>query len=261
MGFRRLLFGRGGYWGAERTPAPRSHIFPISRAIFTAMKILIVEDEKELRKTLAHSLQKEQFVVETADDYAGASDKIAVYDYDCILLDIMLPDGSGLALLKELKDSGKSGNVIIISAKNSLDDKLSGLDLGADDYLTKPFHIAELNARIKAVLRRKILDGKSTLTVGNLSLLINERKLRVNEKEVPLNRKEFDVLNYFLFNKDRLVTKTALAEHVWGDNIDQSSNFDFIYYQIKNLRRKLESAGADVEIEAVYGVGYRLKET
>lgn len=224
------------------------------------MKILIVEDEKELRKTLVNSLQKEQFVVETADDYAAASEKITIYDYDCILLDIMLPDGSGLELLKELKESGKSGNIIIISAKNSLDDKLAGLGLGADDYLTKPFHIAELNARIKAVLRRKMLDGKNTLEVGNVSLLIDERRLQVNKEDIPLNRKEFDILNYFLFNKDRLVTKTALAEHVWGDNIDQVSNFDFIYYQIKNLRKKLESAGAGVEIEAVYGVGYRLIE-
>lgn len=224
------------------------------------MKILIVEDEKQLRKTLVSSLQKEKYVVEAADDFANASQKIAIYDYDCILLDIMLPDGSGMDLLKELKQSGKSGNVIIISAKNSLDDKLAGLELGADDYLTKPFHIAELNARIKAVLRRKILDGKDTLDVANVSLWINERKLQVNGEDVPLNRKEFDVLNYFLFNKDRLVTKTALAEHVWGDNIDQVSNFDFIYYQIKNLRKKLESANADIEIEAVYGVGYRLKE-
>lgn len=224
------------------------------------MKILIVEDEKELRKALVDSLQKEQFVVETAEDYTTASEKIAIYDYDCILLDIMLPDGSGLELLREIKEPGKPGNVIIISAKNSLDDKLAGLDLGADDYLTKPFHIAELNARVKAVLRRKMLDGKNTLEVGNISLLINDRKLLVKGNDIPLNRKEFDVLNYFLLNKDRLVTKTALAEHVWGDNIDQVSNFDFIYYQIKNLRKKLESAGTDVEIEAVYGVGYRLRE-
>lgn len=228
--------------------------------IFILMKILIVEDEKELRKTLVDSLEKEKYVVESAGDYDTASEKIAIYEYDCILLDIMLPGGSGLGLLQELKASGKQGNVIVISAKNSLDDKLAGLDMGADDYLTKPFHIAELNARIKAVLRRKMLDGKNTLEVGNLSLLIDDRKLLVHEKDVPLNRKEFDILNYFLFNKDRLVTKTALAEHVWGDNIDQVSNFDFIYYQIKNLRKKLEAAGAAIEIEAVYGVGYRLIE-
>jgi len=224
------------------------------------MKILIIEDEKDLRETLVRSLLKEVFVVETAADYWSASEKIAIYEYDCILLDLMLPNGNGLELLKELKQSGKSGNVIIISARNSLDDKLEGLGLGADDYLTKPFHIAELNARIKAVLRRKQMEGKDAVEMGNLTLLLSERQLLVNKEKVALNRKEFDILNYFLFNKNRLVTKTALAERVWGDNIDQADNFDFIYYQIKNLRKKLQSAGSDVEIEAVYGVGYRLIE-
>ncbi len=224
------------------------------------MKILIVEDEKALRETLVRSLLKEKFVVETATDYWAASEKIAIYEYDCILLDLMLPDGNGLELLKGLKESGKSGNVIIISARNSLDDKLEGLGLGADDYLTKPFHIAELNARIKAVLRRKQTEGKDTVEMGNLTLLLSERQLLVGNEKVALNRKEFDILNYFLFNKNRLITKTALAERVWGDNIDQADNFDFIYYQIKNLRKKLQSAGSDVEIEAVYGVGYRIIE-
>lgn len=224
------------------------------------MKILIVEDEKELRKTLEKSLNKELFVVETAADYLSALEKIAVYDYDCILLDIMLPGGTGFELLKELKKLGKAANVIIISAKDSLDDKLVGLDLGADDYLTKPFHIAELNARIKAVLRRKNMEGKNSIELGNTSLLLDERQLKVNEEEVSLNRKEFDILNYFLFNKDRLVTKTALAEHVWGDHIDQADSLDFVYYQIKNLRKKLEKSKADIEIESIYGVGYRLTE-
>lgn len=224
------------------------------------MKILIVEDEKELSKSLEESLIKEQFVVETAFDFVTASEKIHLYEYDCILLDIGLPDGNGLELLQQLKKVEKSENVIIISAKDSLDDKLSGLNLGADDYLTKPFHIAELNARIKAVLRRKKLDGKQRLSYGNLSLDLEERKAYVNETILSLNRKEFDILNYFLFNKTRLVTKTALAEHVWGDNIDQADNFDFIYYQMKNLRKKLRKAQALIEIEAVYGVGYRLLE-
>src|SRR5690625_3710317 len=222
------------------------------------MKMLVVEDEKELRETLQRSLLKEQFVVETAADYWSASEKIAIYEYDCILLDLMLPNGSGLELLKELKQSGKSGNVIIISARNSLDDKLEGLGLGADDYLTKPFHIAELNARIKAVLRRKQMEGKDAVEMGNLTLLLSERQLLVNKEKVALNRKEFDILNYFLFNKNRLVTKTALAEYVWGDFIDQADNFDFIYSQIKNLRKKLREANAGVEIKAVYGAGYRI---
>ena len=224
------------------------------------MKVLIIEDELELQKTLADSLARERFVIETASDFESASEKLAVYEYDCILLDIMLPGGSGLELLEQLKQSGKSGNVIVISAKDSLDDKLKGLELGADDYLTKPFHIAELNARIKAVLRRKKLDGKNTLEIGKLVLDLSERQLSIDGIPVPLNRKEFDILNYFLLNKNRLVTKSALAEHVWGDHIDQADNFDFIYYQIKNLRKKIHSVDAGVEIEAVYGIGYKLLE-
>lgn len=224
------------------------------------MKILIVEDEKDLRETLVASLQKELYVAETAENFSDAIQKIAVYDYDCILLDITLPDGSGLEILSKLKALEKSENVIIISAKNSLDDKLKGLDLGADDYLTKPFHIAELNARIKAVLRRKNLDGKNTIEIGNLIFDIAERSLFVNQQSIHLNRKEFDILNYFLLNKNRLITKTALAEYVWGDNIDQADNFDFIYYQIKNLRKKLQESKADVNIESVYGIGYKLVE-
>jgi DNA-binding response OmpR family regulator len=225
------------------------------------MKILIVEDEPELRNTLAASLEKERFLVETAGDFDAASEKLELYTYDCILLDIMLPNGSGLQLLEQLKRTGKSGNVIIISAKDSLDDKLKGLELGADDYLTKPFHIAELNARIKAVLRRNMLNGKNTLELANVVLDLDDRTFTVNGEPVALNRKEFDILNYFLLNKNRLITKAALAEHVWGDHTDQTDNYDFIYYQIKNLRKKLQAAKAAIEIEAVYGIGYKLVET
>lgn len=224
------------------------------------MKILIIEDEQDLRDAIEISLKREKYIVETAVNFQTAFEKIAVYEYDCILLDIMLPDGSGMDLLKEIQKSDKIENVIIISAKDSLDDKLEGLELGADDYLTKPFHIAELNARIKAVLRRKKLDGKNTIEIANIVLDLGERQLFVDEELIPLNRKEFDILNYFLLNKNRLVTRTALAEHVWGDNIDQADNFDFIYYQIKNLRKKLQSAGAEMGIQAVYGVGYKMIE-
>lgn len=240
--------------------APDSKIFPKSNGYLATMKILIVEDEKELLETLAASLAKEQFVIETASDFHTATEKMAMYNYDCILLDIMLPGGSGLQLLEQLKSTRKSDNVIIISAKDSLDDKLRGLELGADDYMSKPFHIAELNARVKAVLRRKTLEGKNTIEVSNTVLDLKERQFFVNNTNVPLNRKEFDILNYFLLNKNRLVTKTALAEHVWGDNTDQADNLDFIYYQIKNLRKKLQQFKAELEIEAVYGVGYKLTE-
>jgi len=224
------------------------------------MKVLVIEDEVELREILKDSLVKEDYIVETASDFRSALDKVSVYDYDCILLDIMLPGGSGLQVLDLLKKEGKSDNVIIISAKDSLDDKLKGLELGADDYLTKPFHIAELNARIKAVLRRKQRDGKNTLEMGNLVLDLNERSLSINGESVPLNRKEFDILNYFLLNKNRLVSKNALAEHVWGDNTDQADNLDFIYSQIKNLRKKFLAKKAEVDFEAVYGIGYKLVE-
>ncbi len=224
------------------------------------MKILVIEDEKELLEAITESLEKEHFLVESAGDFHSASEKVALYEYDCILLDIMLPGGSGLDILAELKDSGKMENVIIISAKDSLDDKVSGLAAGADDYLTKPFHITELNARVKAVLRRKTPGGKNIIETGNVTLDLNDREFFVNGERFALNRKEFDLLSYFLFNKNRLITKNALAEHVWGDNTDQSDNLDFVYYQIKNLRKKLHSSNAGVEIQSVYGIGYKLAE-
>ena len=224
------------------------------------MKILVIEDEPQLLSNIKESLEKEKFLVETAADYHSAIDKIFIYEYDCILLDIMLPNGNGLNILAELKKDGKSENVIIISAKDSLDDKLKGLELGADDYLTKPFHLAELNARVKAVLRRQKLNGKDTIEITNIVLDLKERTFVVNDQNILLNRKEFDILNYFLLNKNRLVTKSALAEHVWGDNSDNADNFDFVYYQIKNLRKKLQSANAEIEIESIYGIGYKLVE-
>lgn len=224
------------------------------------MKVLIVEDELELQNVLVESLTREKYVIETASNFKEASEKFALYEYDCILLDISLPDGNGLNLLEQLKGQGKSGSVLILSAKDSLDDKLAGLDLGADDYLTKPFHMTELHARIKAVLRRQKMDGKNTVDFGNISLDFVNRTVHVHSQELAINRKEFDVLNYFLMNKERLVTKSALAEHVWGDKFDQADNFDFIYYQVKNLRKKLHDAKATVEIDAVYGIGYKLIE-
>ena len=207
------------------------------------MKILIVEDDNDLREITTHSLEKERYVVSQAPDYRTALQKIEDYDYDCILLDIMLPDGNGLDLLAELHALGKHTNVIILSAKDSLEDKVNGLDLGADDYLPKPFHLAELHARIKSLFRRKLREG--------------ERKLQVQGKEIELNRKEYDILNYFMSRPGRLVNKNTLAESVWGDHIDQVDNFDFIYAQIKNLRKRLKDAGATPELKSVYGFGYK----
>ncbi|SEK63050.1 response regulator transcription factor [Parapedobacter koreensis] len=222
------------------------------------MKLLIIEDEQGLRDNIVQFLSKEQYIVEAAVDFHSAMEKVSLYDYDCILLDVGLPDGDGLNLLKALKSKRKRDNVIIISAKDSLDDKLEGLELGADDYLTKPFHLAELNARIKAVLRRKALGGRNVVTLNNMELDFDGRVLTIDGIDIHLNRKEFDILAFFVVNKNRLIHKSALAEHVWGDHMDNADNFDFIYSQIKNLRKKLKNYGANLEIQAIYGVGYKL---
>lgn len=224
------------------------------------MKILIVEDEPELREMIRTSLIKEKFIVETSADFYAAMDKINDYDYDCILLDIMLPGGSGLDLLKELKKLRRADSVLIISAKDSLEDKVYGLELGADDYLTKPFHLAELNARVKSIIRRRQLQGEMTIDLGNLALCPDKREVVVAGVPLQLNRKEYDLLYYFVVNPNRVINKMSLAESVWGDNIDQVDSLDFIYSQVKNLRRKLKQSGATVELTAVYGFGYKLSE-
>ena len=184
--------------------------------------------------------------------------KLEDYDYDCILLDIMLPGGSGLRLLERLKELRKSAGVIIISARDSLDDKVEGLELGADDYLAKPFHLAELSARIRSVIRRHQRDGQESLDAGNVRLFPDRQRVEVAGREVELVRKEYDILHYFMSRPGRMVNKATLAEAVWGDHIDQSDNFDFVYAQMKNLRRKLADAGADIELKSIYGFGYKL---
>lgn len=222
------------------------------------MKILVVEDEQALREVVMQSLKKERYVVESASTYREALDKINDYDYDCIVLDIMLPGGSGLTLLAELKAKRKRASVIIVSAKDSIDDKVAGLDLGADDYLTKPFHLAELNARVKSVIRRKQQDGELQLSLANITIFPDRHAVSINGNALALNRKEFDLLYYFISNPNRLISKAALAESVWGDYIDQADSFDFIYSQVKNLRKKLKTAGAVPEIKAIYGFGYKM---
>ena len=224
------------------------------------MKILVVEDENALREVIVRSLEKERYVVESASSFREASLKINDYDYDCIVLDIMLPGGSGLTLLKELRALRKKDSIIIISAKDSIEDKVTGLDLGADDYLTKPFHLAELNARVKSLIRRRQAKGDVTVTLGNLLLYPDKRQVEINGKPLQLNRKEFDLLYYFVVNPGRVINKMSLAESVWGDNIDQEDSLEFIYSQVKNLRKKLKQAEATIELKAVYGFGYKLSE-
>lgn len=222
------------------------------------MKILIVEDETHLLKVMSDYLEKEHYLIETAEDYEQALDKIVSYDYDCILLDVMLPHGSGLDLLTELKRLGKEDSVIIISAKDSVEDKITGLELGADDYLAKPFHLAELNARIKSILRRKNQQGELTMEYKNIVIYPSDRRVTVSGEELALNRKEYDLLYFFMSRPQKLVQKTTIAEGVWGDYTDQSDNLDFIYSQIKNLRRKLKDKKAEIDLQAVYGIGYKL---
>ena len=220
------------------------------KAIF--MKILIVEDEPSLRELMQKTLAKERYVVETAGTFHEASLKIADYSYDCILLDIMLPDGNGLKLLE------KRESVIIISARDSIEDKVLGLEQGADDYLPKPFHLAELNARIKSVLRRQRSDGSRSLRLGNLRIEPDSFRVFVDDKELELLKKEYDILFYFANRPNHIIDKAVLAEAVWGDHIDQADSFHFVYAQVKNLRQQLKKAGATIEIRSIYGFGYKL---
>lgn len=222
------------------------------------MKILIVEDDADLREIISTSLQQERYIVETAADLSAARAKALIYEYDALLLDIMLPDGNGLDLLRELVAKGKHMNVIILSAKDAIEDKVEGLELGADDYLAKPFHIAELHARLKSVLRRKMRDGRNLLSLGNVAVDLDEFSVQVGTERLDLGRKEFDILVYFMNRPGRLIDKQMLAEAVWGDYIDSVDSFDFIYAQIKNLRRRLSATGANIEIKTVYGFGYKL---
>lgn len=222
------------------------------------MKVLIVEDEADLCDVMRSFLEGEKYIVETAGDYAGGLAKLANYDYDCVLLDIMLPGGTGIQLLTELRALGKDDSVIIVSARDSVEDKVKGLELGADDYLAKPFHLAELLARIKTVIRRKNHNGEQAIHFKDVKLFPEERKVLIGTEEVQLNRKEYDLLYYFMIRPEKLITKTSLAEAVWGDDADQWDNLDFIYSQIKNLRRKLKHHQAEVDFQAVYGIGYKL---
>lgn len=221
------------------------------------MKVLIIEDEKELADSICTYLASEKFICEKAPDYKTAMEKIALNEYACILLDITLPDGNGIDILKELKRQEKIDVVLIISAKNSLDDKVYGLKSGADDYLTKPFHLPELGARVDAIIRRKSFDGKNVLRFDELVVDLNEKTVTFQMQLLDLTRKEYELLLYFIGNKNKVITKNAILNHLWGDNMDMMYNYDAIYTHIKNLRKKMVQAGAPDYFKTVYGLGYK----
>jgi DNA-binding response OmpR family regulator len=221
------------------------------------MKVLIIEDEKELVKSISRALEQEGYLCEVAYTAEEANEKILVYDYDCILLDINLPDGNGLRILEVIKANHKSDGVIIITAKNSLEDKVQGLNLGADDYLAKPFFMPELIARVSAIIRRKRFDGNNRLSFREIAIDLPGKSVMVNQKELDLTRMEYQLLIFLLANKNRVVSKNAIAEHLSGDDAELLDKFDFIYSHIKNLKRKLTEAGCEDYIKTVYGLGYK----
>ena len=221
------------------------------------MKVLIVEDNADLARNIQDFLLREGYVCEWSSTCNHAQEKLACFQYDCVVLDIMLPDGNGLTLLEFIKEQKIKSNVLIISAKNSLDDKIHGLNLGADDYLTKPFFLPELNARLKAIYRRNALDGDNTVSFNEIVLNTLALEARVNDTLLDLTKKEFDLLLYFLINKNRILTRQSLAEHLWGDYTDNLANFDFVYQHVKNLRKKINGAHGKDYIGTVYGIGYK----
>lgn len=221
------------------------------------MKVLVIEDEEELSKSICQYLSDEQFITETAFNFNAAIEKISLYEYACIILDITLPDGSGLDILRELKANNKADGVIIISAKNALDDKINGLNAGADDYLSKPFHLPELGARVAAIIRRKSFDGKNIIEHDSLYIHLNNKQVMAKNKVINLTKKEYQLLIYFISNKNKVISKAAIAEHLWGDYMDVAGSYDFIYTHIKNLRKKLLQEGLPDYIKSVYGMGYK----
>ena len=221
------------------------------------MKLLVVEDEHLLRESIVSNLQSTGCVVEGVGNCFDAEDRLLSHSYDVVILDITLPDGSGLDILKKLKELSPESGVLILSAKGSLDDKLEGLDLGADDYLTKPFHFAELNARIQALIRRRKFHGDHKVKFNEIEIDTTRMIVMVNKQSLELTRKEYELLLYFITNKERVVARQAIAEHLWGDHVGMADNYDFLYTHIKNLRKKIENAGGKDYVQSVYGVGYK----
>ena len=223
------------------------------------MKVLIVEDNQELARNIRDYLGREGYICESSETVEQAKEKLELFQYDCILLDIGLPDGSGIGLLSQIRSEHKDSNVLIISARNAVDDKIIGLEKGADDYITKPFHLAELHARIRAVYRRKNLGGANIVEFNEISLNTDTFEAKIGEALLDTTPKEFDLLLYFIVNKNRVLSRQAIAAHLWGDYTDNLANFDFVYQHVKNLRRKISAAGGMDYISTVYGLGYKFK--
>lgn len=221
------------------------------------MRILIIEDEKQLASNIKSFLQKEQFNCDIANSAFSARSALTSSEYDCVLLDIGLPDANGLDIIKLLKDRKNECGIIVVSAKDSLDDKLKGLDLGADDYITKPFHLSELNSRLKSVIRRRKFKGSSEVTFSNIKIETDAHKVFINDSEIELTPKEFEILLHLVTNHHRVISKNSLVSHLWGDYNDIDS-FDFLFTHLKNLRKKIEKANAKAEIKSVYAVGYQI---
>ena len=225
------------------------------------MKILIVEDNRHLAQNVETYLKEEGNVCELAFTYQEAVEKVVSFGYDVLVLDIMLPDGNGLDVIQTLRKVNSEAGVLVVSAKDSLDDRVVGLNLGADDYLTKPFHLSELNARVKAIYRRKTLNNNPQLSCNELTLNTDARTLEVHSTPVELTQKEYELLLFLLTNQNRVITKQSIAENLWGDYVDALDSFDFVYQHIKNLRKKILRAGGADYIQTVYGLGYKFVTT
>lgn len=221
------------------------------------MKLLIVEDDQELLRSMLKYFDSFGYYSEGAKTLRNAKEKLEKHTYDCVVLDLNLPDGNGLSIITKIKELKSKTGILILSANNSLDDKLDGLELGADDYLTKPFHLAELNARIKSILRRNKFEGDDLLTFNEIIIDTSSKDVRINNILIKLTKKEYELLLFLITNKNRVVTKQSISDHIWGDYVDIYDSFDFIYSHLKNLRKKIVEKGGQDYIKTVYGIGYK----
>lgn len=224
------------------------------------MKLLIVEDDQDLLRTILKYFDSFGYVLEKAKSIAQGKEKLNNHNYDCIILDLNLPDGNGISLLELIKSNNKDTGVIILSANGSLETKIAGLEIGADDYLTKPFHLSELNARVKSIIRRKKYEGKNEVSFNEISIDTSAQEVTVNDKKIKLTKKEYELLLYLVINRNRVLTKQSISEHIWGDFIDRTDSYDFIYSHLKNLRKKIVEKGGKDYIQTIYGIGYKFAE-